>query len=58
MGNRERVGGFILAGGRSSRMGRPKGILNFADEPMVVHIAHVLESTEEARDGGTDGAPA
>ena len=58
MGNRERVGGFILAGGRSSRMGRPKGFLKFAGEPMVVHVAQTLESTGEARDGAAEIAPA
>ena len=47
-----------MAGGRSSRMGRPKGLLEFADKPMVMHIAQVLESTEEARDGGPESAPA
>ncbi len=54
----EAIGGFVLAGGRSSRMGRPKGFLKFAGEPMVVHVAHVLESTGEARDGAAEITPA
>ncbi len=45
MANREAVGGFILAGGRSSRMGRAKGLLMFAGEPLVVHVARLLELT-------------
>lgn len=48
MTNRERVGGFILAGGRSSRMGRAKGLLTFGGEPLVVHVARLLEFTGEA----------
>jgi len=55
MANREPVGGFILAGGRSSRMSRPKGLLKLAGQPMVVHIAQVLESTGEAREAVRDG---
>jgi len=45
----EQIGGFILAGGRSTRMGQPKGLLKFAGQLMVVHVAQVLESTGEAR---------
>ncbi len=29
---------IVLTGGRSSRMGRPKALLLFDDEPLVVHI--------------------
>lgn len=39
-------------------MGRPKGFLKFAGEPMVVHVAQTLESTGEARDGAAEIAPA
>ena len=49
MANREPVGGFILAGGRSSRMGRAKGLLAFGGEPLVVHVARLLESVSEPR---------
>ncbi|MHB8485446.1 MAG: molybdenum cofactor guanylyltransferase [Candidatus Acidiferrales bacterium] len=48
MANREPVGGFILAGGRSSRMGRAKGLLAFGGEPIVVKIGRLVESTCEA----------
>jgi molybdopterin-guanine dinucleotide biosynthesis protein A len=37
-----------LAGGRSSRMGRTKGLLAFGGEPLVVNIARLLEFTCEA----------
>jgi len=39
-------------------MGRPKGLLKFADKPMVVHVAQLLESTGEARDRKAEVAPA
>lgn len=48
MANREAVGGFILAGGRSSRMGRAKGLLRFAGEPLVVHAGRLVALTCEA----------
>jgi len=32
----------ILAGGKSSRMGRPKALLLFDNEPLIVHIARAL----------------
>ena len=34
----------VLAGGRSSRMGRPKAMLPFAGEPLIVHVVRVLET--------------
>jgi molybdopterin-guanine dinucleotide biosynthesis protein A len=34
--------GIILAGGRSSRMGRPKALLPFGGEPLIVHTARQL----------------
>src|SRR6185437_9765564 len=49
MANREPIGGFILAGGRSSRMGRAKGLLAFGGEPLVVHAARLLEFVSEPR---------
>jgi molybdenum cofactor guanylyltransferase len=45
MANREAIGGFILVGGESSRMGRPKGMLPFAGKPLVMHLARLLEVT-------------
>ena len=34
---------IILAGGRSSRMGTPKALLPFDDEPLIVHIVRKLQ---------------
>jgi molybdenum cofactor guanylyltransferase len=33
---------IVLAGGKSSRMGRPKALLPFDNEPLIVHIARAL----------------
>ena len=33
---------IILTGGKSSRMGRPKALLPFGNEPLIVHIARTL----------------
>ncbi|MGH7844831.1 MAG: molybdenum cofactor guanylyltransferase, partial [Candidatus Binatia bacterium] len=34
---------IILAGGKSSRMGRPKAMLHFAGEPLIFHIVRKLK---------------
>jgi molybdopterin-guanine dinucleotide biosynthesis protein A len=42
----DNVGGqtaIVLAGGRSSRMGRPKAMLAFDNEPLIVHIVATLQ---------------
>ena len=41
---RDDLSALILAGGKSSRMGRPKAQLLFDGEPLIVHIARALES--------------
>ena len=33
----------VLAGGKSSRMGRPKALLPFGDEPLIAHIVRALK---------------
>ena len=40
----EQIGGFILAGGESSRMGRDKALLELNGEPMIVRAARLVES--------------
>jgi molybdopterin-guanine dinucleotide biosynthesis protein A len=35
---------IILAGGRSSRMGAPKALLPFDDEPLIVHLVRKLQA--------------
>jgi molybdopterin-guanine dinucleotide biosynthesis protein A len=37
-----RVGGVVLCGGRSSRMGRPKAWLPFGDELMLLRVVRIL----------------
>lgn len=38
------IGGFILAGGESARMGKPKGLLELNGAPMIVHMARIVET--------------
>ncbi len=35
---------IVLAGGRSSRMGRPKALLTFDGQPLIVHVVSLLRS--------------
>lgn len=37
-----RVGGIVLCGGKSSRMGVPKATLPFGDEPMLLRVVRLL----------------
>ncbi|WP_262507356.1 molybdenum cofactor guanylyltransferase [Salegentibacter salegens] len=34
---------FVLAGGKSSRMGRDKGLVSLNEEPMILHVLRELE---------------
>ncbi|HEU5410850.1 MAG TPA: molybdenum cofactor guanylyltransferase [Candidatus Acidoferrales bacterium] len=45
---REAIGTFILAGGRSSRMGSEKGLLPFAGKPLVLRMARLVEFAGDA----------
>jgi molybdenum cofactor guanylyltransferase len=39
----EQVSAFILCGGTSSRMGEPKGLLKFGEQPLILRIAGLVE---------------
>ena len=40
---KDRVSAVILAGGKSSRMGRPKALLQFDGEPLILHLLRTLK---------------
>src|SRR5437879_11000000 len=42
------VNGFILAGGKSSRMGRDKALLDWHGRTLVSHMIHILEAATDA----------
>lgn len=45
------VGGFVLAGGESSRMGCDKALLELGGVPMIVRMARLVESVTGAEAG-------
>lgn len=42
-----RIGGVVLCGGRSSRMGCPKALLPFGDETLLQRVVRILEGVVE-----------
>ncbi|MGH9758715.1 MAG: molybdenum cofactor guanylyltransferase, partial [Candidatus Acidiferrales bacterium] len=49
--------GFILAGGDSSRMGRPKALLEIAGEPIILRLARLIRNAT-GREAGIIGTGA
>lgn len=41
----EKIGGIILAGGKSSRMGTDKGLINYQGQPLVEHAIDLLKQS-------------
>lgn len=42
MSNAPRIGGIVLCGGRSTRMGQPKLLLPFGDETMLARVVRIV----------------
>lgn len=45
MANTLNIAGVVLAGGRSSRMGRDKAFLDFGGKPLINHMMELLRDT-------------
>jgi len=43
MTNKKNITGIILAGGKSTRMGRDKGFVKYNNKPFIQHIIHALQ---------------
>ena len=45
--NEGRVGGYVLAGGGSTRFGRDKALVEFAGKPMLERMVELMRSFEQ-----------
>lgn len=45
MGDFNAIAGVVLAGGRSSRMGQNKALLDYQGEPLIRHMMEILKTT-------------
>ena len=45
MGDFNAIAGVVLTGGRSSRMGQNKALLDYQGKPLIEHMMEILKTT-------------